>query len=359
MGPARFAGPRNNAGGRFRLGPGIAAEIRTGGKYKMPRRHDYDREHGYGGNWDEQRRRSGPDREHRDEPRYSGYCPKDQSDESYFGGSRRYGEGNRESDSRGDRGSFGRSLTSYRSDSDDDRFFGENYPDRGRYDSYYEDSPHRGYGRAGYQGTSGGGMYGGGIGGYSGGGSQGWDREGYQTRNYPSSRGSYGSRSPESESGYASEGRDRGWWDRTSDEVASWFGDEEAERRRRMDHREDQGHRGKGPKNYTRSDDRIKENVSERLEDNSYLDASDIDIEVNGGQVVLSGTVDSRYAKRLAEDLAERCSGVRNVENRIRVNSEWFNNRSSSSVSNAGSLGATPDSSASGTQSRTATGRQS
>src|ERR1044071_1373994 len=27
----------------------------------------------------------------------------------------------------------------------------------------------------------------------------------------------------------------RGWWDRASDEVASWFGDTEAERRRRMD----------------------------------------------------------------------------------------------------------------------------
>jgi len=29
--------------------------------------------------------------------------------------------------------------------------------------------------------------------------------------------------------------RDRGVWDRTGDEVRSWFGDEEAERRRRHD----------------------------------------------------------------------------------------------------------------------------
>ena len=207
-------------------------------------------------------------------------------------------------------------------------------------------------------------MIGGGIGGYSGGGSQGWDREGYQTRNYPSSSRSYGSRYPESESGYSSESRERGWWDRTSDEVASWFGDEEAERRRQMDYRqEDRGHRGKGPKNYTRSDERIKENVSERLEDHSYLDASDIDIEVNSGDVVLSGTVDSRYAKRLAEDLAESCSGVRNVENRIRVNSAWFNNRYSGTSSDSG-LGLTTgstdntfDATATGNQSKTATGR--
>jgi osmotically-inducible protein OsmY len=325
----------------------------------MPRRrNDYDREHGYGGNWDERNRRSSSDREYRDEPRYSGYSPRDVSDESYFGGSRSYGEGNRESDSRGDRGSVGRSLSSYRSDSEDDRFFGENYPDRGRYDKYYEDSPHRGYGRSGYKGSSTSGMFGGGIGGYSGGGSQGWDREGYQTRNYPTSRGSYGSRYPTSESGYSSDTRDRGWWDRTSDEVASWFGDQEAERRRQMDYRREEGnYRGKGPKNYTRSDDRIKETVSERLEDHSYLDASDIDIEVSGGDVILTGTVDSRYAKRLAEDLAESCSGVRNVENRIRVNSQWFNDRSSNYGSTTTSTSSTSDSNTLTNQSKTATGR--
>ena len=35
------------------------------------------------------------------------------------------------------------------------------------------------------------------------------------------------------------EGSERGWWDRTSDEVSSWFGDEGAERRRRIDERRD------------------------------------------------------------------------------------------------------------------------
>ena len=31
------------------------------------------------------------------------------------------------------------------------------------------------------------------------------------------------------------EGMERGWWDRASDEVSSWMGDEGAERRRMMD----------------------------------------------------------------------------------------------------------------------------
>jgi hypothetical protein len=35
---------------------------------------------------------------------------------------------------------------------------------------------------------------------------------------------------------------DRGFWERTGDEMMSWFGDEEAERRRRMDQRRDPEH---------------------------------------------------------------------------------------------------------------------
>lgn len=79
------------------------------------------------------------------------------------------------------------------------------------------------------------------------------------------------------------------------------------------------GHRGKGPKGYVRSDDRIREDVSDRLRDDEHIDAGDIDVSVSECEVVLSGTVESRFAKRHAEDLAESVSGVRNVENRIRV----------------------------------------
>jgi BON domain-containing protein len=35
--------------------------------------------------------------------------------------------------------------------------------------------------------------------------------------------------------------------------------------------------------------------------------------------VTLSGTVAERHLKRMAEDVAERCSGVRDVKNEIRV----------------------------------------
>jgi hypothetical protein len=43
-------------------------------------------------------------------------------------------------------------------------------------------------------------------------------------------------------------GRDeRGFWDRASDEVASWFGDDDAERRRRQDQMRDERDYGRGP----------------------------------------------------------------------------------------------------------------
>ena len=80
-------------------------------------------------------------------------------------------------------------------------------------------------------------------------------------------------------------------------------------------------HRGKGPKNYSRSDDRIKEDVSDRLGDDGEIDASEIEVMVSDGEVTLSGTVDSRDQKRRAEDIAEDVSGVRNVQNNIRVSS--------------------------------------
>ena len=126
---------------------------------------------------------------------------------------------------------------------------------------------------------------------------------------------------------------DRGWWDRTTDEVSSWFGDEEAERRRRMDRQRDKQYKGKGPKNYQRSDERIKEDINDRLSDDWYVDASEVDVTVQNGEVTLSGTVDERTSKRRAEDIAESVSGVRHVENRLRVSTS--SSYSSSDTSSA------------------------
>jgi osmotically-inducible protein OsmY len=202
--------------------------------------------------------------------------------------------------------------------------------------------------------------------------------------------------------------RDRGFVERAGDEVRSWFGDEEAERRRRMDEarygrdwdrygreperysreygreperygrdygREygrdwDYGHRmgfdygrprergwgeersttapgwwnepayggsaytrmgsyglgsftGRGPRGYQRSDERVREEICERLTQDPWIDASDVEVSVRGGEVTLTGNVRDRGDKRHAEDLTERVSGVRDVHNNLRVAGGW------------------------------------
>jgi len=84
-------------------------------------------------------------------------------------------------------------------------------------------------------------------------------------------------------------------------------------------------HRGKGPKGYRRSDERILEEVNDRLADDPYLDAREIEVTVQNGDITLSGTIDDRYAKRRAEDIVESVSGVHNVENRLRIFQEEKN----------------------------------
>ena len=139
---------------------------------------------------------------------------------------------------------------------------------------------------------------------------------------------------------------ERSWWDRTTDEVSSWFGDDEAERRRQQDRIRGE-YRGKGPKNYSRSDERIKEDVNDRLSDDPFIDASDIDVSVSNGEVTLTGKVDHRSTKRRAEDLAESVSGVKNVENRLRVSQSMGSETSGMSGSSSGTSGSTESQSSS------------
>ena len=77
--------------------------------------------------------------------------------------------------------------------------------------------------------------------------------------------------------------------------------------------------RGRGPRTYRRRDESIREEICESLTDNPDLDADDIEVSVDGGEVSLTGTAESRDARWLAEDLAQAVSGVRTVHNNLRV----------------------------------------
>jgi osmotically-inducible protein OsmY len=112
---------------------------------------------------------------------------------------------------------------------------------------------------------------------------------------------------------------DRSWLERAADKVTSWFGDGRPDREQGQQQYTSGPHRGKGPKGYQRSSDRIRDDIHDRLHDDPYVDASEIEVEINQNEVILKGYVDSREAKRRAEDVVENISGVRHVENRLRV----------------------------------------
>lgn len=76
---------------------------------------------------------------------------------------------------------------------------------------------------------------------------------------------------------------------------------------------------GRGPSGYKRSDERIREDVCDRLTDDPHVDASAIQVTVESGVVTLQGQVPERQMKHRAEDCAEHISGVKDVENRLRV----------------------------------------
>ncbi|WP_279351669.1 BON domain-containing protein [Erythrobacter litoralis] len=213
------------------------------------------------------------------------------NDQSY-GRRSQYADYNQDSNYRGsdydpmgdyDRSSMNRGYTSYRNDQEHqffrpDDFGGEDYT-RGTYAS------------GGYRG---GGNYSGGYSGRSrgGSGSQNYNRFG--------------------------EGQDRGFIAKASDEIASWFGDDDAERRRR-----EIDHSGRGPSNYTRSNERLLEDACERLTHDRYVDASKINVTADNNEVTLDGTVSSRQAKRRAEDCVHDISGVKHVQNNLRVDDDW------------------------------------
>lgn len=81
----------------------------------------------------------------------------------------------------------------------------------------------------------------------------------------------------------------------------------------------ERGHRGRGPKGYARADERIAEDLCEKLADDDSIDASDMSVEVRQGVAILTGTVEQRWMKHHVENLAGHCSGVKDVDNQVRV----------------------------------------
>ena len=86
----------------------------------------------------------------------------------------------------------------------------------------------------------------------------------------------------------------------------------------------------RGPRSYRRSDERIREDICERLSAplarfdrargrHPAPDASDVSVQVQDGKVTLDGTVTGRAMKHQIEDIVDAVLGVREIDNRIRV----------------------------------------
>lgn len=74
-----------------------------------------------------------------------------------------------------------------------------------------------------------------------------------------------------------------------------------------------------GPKGYTRPDERIREEVCDRLWQAGELDASDVEVSVEKGEVTLTGSVPVRAMKYAIEDLCDHVGGVVEIHNQLRV----------------------------------------
>jgi hypothetical protein len=79
------------------------------------------------------------------------------------------------------------------------------------------------------------------------------------------------------------------------------------------------GRTGKGPRTAMRADSLIAEELNERMTDDDQLDASEILVRVEDGNVLITGDVPERWMKHRAEDIADSIRGVKHIDNRLHV----------------------------------------
>lgn len=76
---------------------------------------------------------------------------------------------------------------------------------------------------------------------------------------------------------------------------------------------------GRAPKGYARSDDRIREDICDELTLRPDIDPGRLTVKVSDGEVTLEGAVEDLESRRLADEIATRCIGVRQVHNVLKV----------------------------------------
>lgn len=59
------------------------------------------------------------------------------------------------------------------------------------------------------------------------------------------------------------------------------------------------------------------EDINDRLTEDAFVDASEIEVRVENGEVTLEGTVADTNMKRRAGEIAESVQGISHLENRL------------------------------------------
>jgi hypothetical protein len=77
--------------------------------------------------------------------------------------------------------------------------------------------------------------------------------------------------------------------------------------------------RGRIPRSYSRSDERVREDICERIAADPRIDATDVSVHVRERRVVLEGSVPERRMKYVIEDVAAECLRANDVDNHITV----------------------------------------
>lgn len=75
----------------------------------------------------------------------------------------------------------------------------------------------------------------------------------------------------------------------------------------------------RGSANTRPSDARIHDEICGLLTHDEHINASEVEVSVHEGEVLLTGTVEHQDLKHLAEDIAFRVAGVLDVTNQLRV----------------------------------------
>ncbi|MEM5277191.1 BON domain-containing protein [Cupriavidus taiwanensis] len=106
---------------------------------------------------------------------------------------------------------------------------------------------------------------------------------------------------------------DEAW--RRGSEVRDEWGDRRGNAARGMP----RGRERAGPKGYQRSDERIREDICERLAHARHVDVREVEVEVQGGVVRLTGNVRDRRQKYCIEDIVDDVFGVQEIHNAVRL----------------------------------------